>query len=71
MTKDALLANGIQLEDRGGDTIAVPISALKRIGLEALVESIVLQAELLEVSADPKGPVEGVVVECQADLNRG
>ena len=55
--RDELHQEGIMLEDRGGDVQAVEISALKGTNVEALVEAIVAQAELLQISADYKGRV--------------
>ncbi|XP_017776839.1 PREDICTED: translation initiation factor IF-2, mitochondrial isoform X2 [Nicrophorus vespilloides] len=70
-TKQMLVNNGIQVESLGGDVQAVPISALKRRNLDQLTEALVLQAELLEVGADPIGPVEAVVVESRLHPQRG
>ncbi|XP_060537272.1 translation initiation factor IF-2, mitochondrial isoform X2 [Cylas formicarius] len=66
-----LLEQGIQVERLGGDTQAVPISALKRQNLDKLTEALILQAELLEVGGDPTGPVEAVVVESIVHHQRG
>jgi translation initiation factor IF-2 len=62
---------GIQVEKLGGDIQAIPISALKKQNLGQLTEALVLQAELLEIGADPTGPVEAVVVESKLDPNKG
>nr|CAD7574580.1 unnamed protein product [Timema californicum] len=66
-----LVQNGIQVEDVGGDVQVVPISALKGTNLDLLAEAIVLQAELMELKGDPRGLVEGVVVESRTDPHRG
>ena len=66
-----LVEAGIQIEKLGGDVQAIPISALKKQNLNLLTEALVLQAELLEVGADPSGPVEAVVVESRLDSNKG
>ncbi|CAG2060628.1 unnamed protein product [Timema podura] len=66
-----LVQNGIQVEDVGGDVQVVPISALKGINLDLLTEAIVLQAELMELKGDPRGLVEGVVIESRTDPHRG
>ena len=58
-----LLANDVMLEDLGGDVPLLPVSATKHIGLEALREAILLQAEILELRAERSGPAEGVVLE--------
>lgn len=66
-----LVQAGIQVESMGGDIQAVPISALKRQNLDQLMEALLLQAELLNVKADPSGLVEGVVIESKVDPYRG
>lgn len=70
-TKDMLIPHGIQVEDRGGDVQAIPISALAGTNLDVLSEAIVLQAELMDLKGDPRGMVEGVVVESRTDPRRG
>ena len=62
-TKKALYEAGVALEDFGGDVQAVPISALKGDGVEDLIEAVLAQAEVLQLSADHKGPVEGSIIE--------
>lgn len=66
-----LIDVGIQIEKLGGDVQAIPISALKRKNLDKLKEALVVQAELMEICGDPKGPVEAVVVESKVDTARG
>jgi translation initiation factor IF-2 len=58
-------------EDWGGDTMFVPISALKGDGIDNLLESIRLQAEMMDLREDPKGPVEGVIIESKVESGRG
>ncbi|XP_072389075.1 translation initiation factor IF-2, mitochondrial [Diabrotica undecimpunctata] len=70
-TQKMLVEAGIQVEQLGGDVQAIPISALKKQNLEQLTEALVLQAELLEIGADPTGPVEAVVVESKLHQHRG
>ncbi|XP_046336391.2 translation initiation factor IF-2, mitochondrial-like [Haliotis rufescens] len=70
-TKNMLLEQQLVLEDFQGDVQAVPISALKRTNLDLLQEAIVTQAELMELKADPKGLVEGSVIEAMTDPGRG
>lgn len=70
-TEKMLLECGIQVEKLGGDVQAIPISALKKQNLEQLTEALALQAELLEIGADPTGPVEAVVIESKLDQARG
>ncbi|GFN85677.1 translation initiation factor if-2, partial [Plakobranchus ocellatus] len=70
-TKQMLMQHQVQLEEFGGEVQAVPISALKGVGLLELQEAIVTQAELMQLKGDPKGLVEGRVVEAQVDSKRG
>lgn len=70
-TERMLVDIGIQVENLGGDVQAIPISALKRQNLDQLTEALVLQAELLEVGADPTGPVEAVIVESKLHPHKG
>ena len=69
--KQNLLQHEVVAEDFGGDVQMVPISALKKQGLDDLEEAILLQAELLELKANPSRPGEGVVVEAELDKGRG
>jgi translation initiation factor IF-2 len=69
--KTELLQYEIQVEDLGGSTIAVEISAKKGTGLERLQEMIVLQAELLELKANPSRSAEGAIIEAKLDRGRG
>ncbi|HUG11052.1 MAG TPA: translation initiation factor IF-2 [Opitutaceae bacterium] len=62
---------GIPSEDWGGETIAVPVSALKGDGIENLLENILLQADVLELKANPKAPASGVVIEAEIEVGRG
>ena len=66
-----LLSQGLVLEEAGGEVQAVPISALKGIGLEQLVETISTQAALLDLRSDPKGLAEATVIESRTDPSRG
>ncbi|MDD9841227.1 MAG: translation initiation factor IF-2, partial [Alphaproteobacteria bacterium] len=69
--KNELLAHEIIAEDMGGETQFVEISALKGEGLAALLESILLQAELLELKANPDREANGVVIEAKLEKGRG
>lgn len=69
--KEQLSHEGLISEEWGGDTIMVPISAKKKIGLENLLDSILLVAEMQELKADPTREAYGVVVEAQLDKGRG
>ncbi|MEM1036652.1 MAG: translation initiation factor IF-2 [Pseudomonadota bacterium] len=66
-----LLQHDIQVEAMGGEIQAVEVSALKKKGLDDLTEAITLQAELLDLQANPKRAADGVVVESQLDKGRG
>lgn len=58
-------------EDWGGTTQYVHVSALKAQGIDDLLEAILLQAEMLDLRSDPKGPVEGLVIESKIEQGRG
>ncbi len=58
-------------EEWGGDTICVPVSAKTRMGIDSLLESIILVAEVLELKANPNRPAKGVVIEARLDKSRG
>ncbi|MGA9525077.1 MAG: translation initiation factor IF-2, partial [Myxococcaceae bacterium] len=58
-------------EDWGGDTIMVPISAKQKQGIEGLLESVLLQAEVLELKANPKKPALGTIIEAKLEKGRG
>lgn len=66
-----LAQQGIQVEALGGEVPSVNISALKGLNLKDLVETIVAQAEIMDLKGDPKGPVEGVVIEVSTEVGRG
>ena len=69
--KQALLEYELVAEDYGGDTIMVPVSALKNENLDELLEMILLVAEVQELWADPNAEFTGVVVEAGMDESRG
>lgn len=69
--KQQLAELGLVPEEWGGDTIFVPVSAKQRIGLNDLLEAILLVAEVQELRADPNAPAEGVVIESKLDRGRG
>lgn len=69
--KQQLLEHGLVAEEFGGDTIMVEVSALKKQGLDELLEMILLLAEVQELWADPQAPFTGVVVEAGRDESRG
>ena len=66
-----LLQYEIQVEGMGGDVQDVEVSALKGTNLDGLQEAILLQAELLELKANPDRPADGAVVEARLDKGRG
>ncbi len=69
--KAQMQQRGIVPEDWGGETITVPVSAVKGTGVNDLLEMILLQADVLELKANPKAEVSGVVIESQVDVGRG
>ncbi|HWC63504.1 MAG TPA: translation initiation factor IF-2, partial [Rhizomicrobium sp.] len=69
--KTELLQHEIQVEDMGGQTQAVEVSATKKMNLDKLQEAILLQAEILDLKANPNRPAEGAVIEAKLDKGRG
>ncbi len=69
--REELLSHEIVLEEFGGDVLAVEVSAKNKSGLAELEEAILLQAEILHLSANPDRPAEGVVVEARLEKGRG
>lgn len=69
--KQELTEHGLVVEEWGGDTIAVPISALRGEGIEDLLEMILLVAEVEDVKADPDCPARGTVIDAKLDRGRG
>ncbi len=69
--KTQMQERGIISEDWGGETIAVSISALKGENLDELLDMILLQAEIMELKANPKCPAEGVLLESQMEQGLG
>ncbi|XP_041969846.1 translation initiation factor IF-2, mitochondrial isoform X2 [Aricia agestis] len=70
-TLRALAQHGVICEEMGGEVQAIPVSALKRLHLDKLVEALIVQAQLMELKSDPGGSVEGVVLESQVDPQTG
>jgi translation initiation factor IF-2 len=62
---------GIAPEDWGGETIAVKVSGLKGDGVPELLDYILLQADVMELKANPKAPATGAIVEAQIEVGRG
>jgi len=66
-----LLSHDIVVESMGGDTLEVEVSAKLRTGLDKLLDAIHLQAEVLELSANPDRAAEGIVIEAKLERGRG
>ena len=69
--KQQLSEHGIMPEEWGGDTIMVPVSAKQRMGIDDLLENILLVAEVMELKANPNRRAQGIVIEAQLDKGRG
>ncbi len=69
--KTQMQERSIPSEDWGGEIVTVPISALKGDGVEELLDMILLQAELMELKANPDAVSEGVIVEARQEVGRG
>ncbi len=69
--RNELLSHELVVESMGGDVLAVEVSAVEKTNLDKLEEAIVLQAEILEISANPDRNAEGVVVEAKVETGRG
>jgi translation initiation factor IF-2 len=69
--KTELLQHEIQVEELGGETLAIDVSATKGTNLDKLEEAILLQAELLDLKANPDRSAEGAVIEAKLDRGRG
>ncbi len=66
-----LLSHEVVVESMGGDVLAVEVSAKKRINLDKLVEAILLQAEILDLKANPNHTAEGAIIEAKMEKGRG
>ncbi|WP_339382565.1 translation initiation factor IF-2 [Pelagicoccus albus] len=69
--KQQMQERGIASEDWGGQTICVEVSALQGTGVEDLLDMVLLQAEVLELKANPKKQSSGVVIEASVEIGRG
>jgi translation initiation factor IF-2 len=69
--KQQLTEYNVVVEDYGGDVVSVPVSATKGDGIDALLESIQLVAEVAELKANPDRPADAVVIEAELEPNRG
>ncbi len=69
--RQELLQHELVVEEMGGDVLAVEVSAKTRMGLDKIEEAILLQAEILELKANPNRIAEGVVIEAKLERGRG
>ncbi len=69
--KAQMQQRNIAPEDWGGETVTVPVSAIKGTGINELLDMILLQADVLELKANPKADASGTIVESQIDVGRG
>jgi translation initiation factor IF-2 len=69
--KQELVAEGVIPEEYGGDSPFCPVSAKKGIGIDELLEQILLQAEVLELTAQKDAPAKGLIIEARLDKGRG
>ena len=69
--KQQLTEYSLVSEEWGGDTICVPVSAKTQMGLDTLLEMVLLQADVLELKANPKRLAKGTIIEAQLDKGRG
>ncbi len=69
--KQELAQHNLVPEDWGGDALFADISAKKKIGIESLLELILLQADVLELKADPDRQASGIIIEAKLDKGRG
>jgi len=71
VVKQQLAANGLVVEEWGGDVIAVGVSAKEKLGIPELLENILLLAEMEDLKANPDKAATGVVIEAEMDKTRG
>ncbi|MEA4970586.1 MAG: translation initiation factor IF-2 [Candidatus Pelethousia sp.] len=69
--KQQLTEHGLVTEEWGGETICVPVSAKKRVGLDTLLEMVLLQADVLELKANPNRIARGTIIEAELHKGRG
>ncbi len=69
--KGQMQQRNIAPEDWGGETITVPVAAIKGQGINELLEMILLQTDVLELKANPKAEASGVIIESEIDFGRG
>ncbi|MFC2042134.1 translation initiation factor IF-2 [Chloroflexota bacterium] len=71
LVKQQLTEAGLVIEEWGGDTVCMSISAKEKTGISELLENLLLVAEMEELKADPSQPAAGVVIEAEMDKSRG
>ncbi len=71
LVKQQLADAGLLIEEWGGDTVCVEISAREKIGIDNLLENLMVVAEMEDLKADPSRPAEGVAVEAEMDKTQG
>lgn len=69
--RNELVQNGVMPEEFGGDVPFIPVSAKTGLGVDELLENVLLQAEMLELKAPDEGPAKGLVIESRLDKGRG
>ena len=69
--KQGLTEYNLVSEEWGGETIFCEVSAKQKLGIDALLEMILLQADILELQADPERPAKGIIIESKLDKGRG
>jgi translation initiation factor IF-2 len=69
--KQQLAEYDLLVEEWGGDTICVPVSALQKVGIDELLEMVLLVAEMAELKANPKRLAKGIIIEAKLDKGRG
>jgi translation initiation factor IF-2 len=69
--KNELSKHGLVPEEWGGDTMLIPVSAKTGVGIDDLLDSLLIQAEVLELKAPQEGPGQGIVIESRLDKGRG
>jgi len=69
--RNELLQHEVFVETMGGEILDVEVSAMKKQNLEGILDAIVLQSEILELQANPKGRAQGIVIEAKLDKGRG
>lgn len=69
--KNELAKQGLNPEEWGGDTMLIPVSAKTGLGIDDLLDSLLVQAEILELKAPQEGPGQGIVIESRLDRGKG